>query len=413
MLLRWIFFFILLLCGTFEALAQECVSRALKTVNSAKVSAAKKDAARATNLLKQAQNECPTNYRVITAIADLYGELGNIVQEGVFRNLSRNLIPPIIFKQHEEVSGEKPSFVRKKWALIVGVGYFKDERISTLDYAVKDARDFAAVLKDPNIGRFKNVQLLTDEQATKYNIETALNYIAKNADKEDLVVLYFSSHGSSADMDSGAASGQTGYIVTHDTEINNLQPTAFSMDFLRTTVNERIKAERVVAFLDTCYSGETIRRMNGDKTSVAQGSGNTIPQTQKGSRALVILPDDATATDTRGNEERGGLKIILDDVEMPYDAAAVVVQGKGRVVIASSRNNEESWESDTLENGYFTYHLLEAMRQQKGLSNVTQLFTGLGKTVSAAVKKDKQATQTPVAYPEQGINIIIGAASIQ
>lgn len=45
-----------------------------------------------------------------------------------------------------------PPVVREKWALVVGVGKFQYPGVTPLNYTAKDARDFAALLTDPNYG---------------------------------------------------------------------------------------------------------------------------------------------------------------------------------------------------------------------------------------------------------------------
>src|SRR5436305_8617967 len=64
-----------------------------------------------------------------------------------------------------------PSYVREKYALVIGIGKFKDPDIPTLQFPAKDARDLAAVLKDPRYGRFDpaHVVVLADEDATRAN----------------------------------------------------------------------------------------------------------------------------------------------------------------------------------------------------------------------------------------------------
>src|SRR5262249_33730358 len=138
-------------------------------------------------------------------------------------------------------------FVREKYAVIVGVGKFKDPNIPTLNYSAKDARDFAAMLNDPDVGRFhsENVTVLTDDQATTKAIRTALADVAAKALREDLVVLYFSTHGSSPSMEKSKVG--SGYLVTHDTDLGNpLYASAYGMDELATFIGQKIRAERVV-----------------------------------------------------------------------------------------------------------------------------------------------------------------------
>jgi tetratricopeptide (TPR) repeat protein len=65
--------------------------------------------------------------------------------------------------------GEPPSkVVREKWALVVGIGKFRDRGVPLLRYTAKDARDFAATLVDERFGRFRpdHVKTLFDADAT-------------------------------------------------------------------------------------------------------------------------------------------------------------------------------------------------------------------------------------------------------
>ena len=81
-----------------------------------------------------------------------------------------------------------------------------------------DASSFAAELTDPHIGRFpsSHVHMLTDEQATTKNIKEGLNWIARHAAVNDLVVIYVATHGTPRTLDTA---GGANYLVTYDTEV--------------------------------------------------------------------------------------------------------------------------------------------------------------------------------------------------
>ena len=89
--------------------------------------------------------------------------------------------------------------VLDKWALVVGISKFKDDKIN-LKYAAKDAKDFARFLITNQNFSEDHVLLLTDEKATRANVLGALGsqWLPRLANPNDLVVLYFSSHGSPA-----------------------------------------------------------------------------------------------------------------------------------------------------------------------------------------------------------------------
>lgn len=358
-----------------------CQSRALRTVQQARLKAAAGDRAQAEKLLEQADRECGTSYAVLQGISDVYQQLGNKTLAALYARNSNNygsqrreggaaLTPP-------PPAAEK-SFVRDKFALIVGVGKFERSNIPALKYAAKDATDFAALLTDPEVGRFpkENVTILTDGQATSRAIRSALAGIARRAMKEDLVLLYFSTHGSSPSMDRSKIG--SGYLVMHDTDVNDLYATAYGMDELANFMRQKINAERIVTFLDTCYSGDTTR----------------ILQQTSGSKALEV---EALSDQSIGQ----------------------IAQGKGSVVITSSSNRELSWESEEKKNSFFTVYLMESMRDRKGLGSIRETYTDLQRRIPAAVRQytqskglgepGKGAVQNPVIYPISNIpDIVIG-----
>lgn len=406
MVSRLVFFFMLLFGGVSGAIAQQCTQSALNMVRQAHQNVLKGDNSAAGVLLDRAKRECPTSCDVILRIASVYEELGNTIRSVAYKNQAIRFCDiaeatsgpsqkkpdvPVIPHGDTPVPPKKPDSpatpdektpggnVTKKWALIVGVGRFQDNKIPELEYSVKDATDFALALKDTNIGRFNDdgekVTILTNEQATVQNIKMAIDHIGRNAEADDLVVFYFSTHGSSPDMDKTINDeDKTGYIVTYDTMLISLYATAFSMEDLKEAINKRIRAKRIVAFLDTCYSGSTVRRF------------------------------DPTVTPPRGAK---GLKLSAFD-----NSVYKVSQGTGRVVITSSSEDEESWEDESIGNSYFTYYLVEALRKNNGLSTVSQLMDHLQRNVPEAVKKGKNAKQTPQAYfnGKGELSIVIGTA---
>lgn len=244
----------------------------------------------------------------------------------------------------------RPGPVQQKWALVVGIGHFTDGEIPQLNYTTADATAFAAALKDPAIGQFPadNVHVLTDEQATTKNIKEQLNWIARHAEANDLVVIYVATHGTPRTIDTA---GGANYLVTYDTEAYNgtqlnedaLYATAYPMVELANAVATRMKALRTVVFLDTCYSGGT-------------GSSGAPATTDK---LANTAPSEA----------------MLSHMSM----------GTGRIVMSASQNDEESLESNQLHHGYFTYYLLQALKNGKGLTPLSQVYASVAQQVSQSV----------------------------
>jgi uncharacterized caspase-like protein len=244
----------------------------------------------------------------------------------------------------------KPGPVQQKWALVVGIGQFTDPQIPHLNYTTSDANSFAGALKDPNIGGFPadNVHVLIDGQATTKNIKEELNWVARHAQPNDLVVIYVATHGTPRTVDTA---GGANYLITYDTEVYSggsldqdaLFATAYPMVELADAVSTRMKALRTAVFLDTCYSGGA---------AGANGS-------QPGATLANTAPSGAMLSH--------------------------MTQGTGRIVMAASEVNEESLESSQLHHGYFTYYLLQVLKSGRGETPLSQVYATVAQDVSQSV----------------------------
>lgn len=234
--------------------------------------------------------------------------------------------------------------VADKWALIVGISKFNDEKIN-LKFAAKDATDFANFLIKHENFAADHVLLLTDEKATRKNILESLGskWLPRLAMPSDLVVLYFSTHGSPSEIDEGGVN----YLIAHDTEVDNLYATGIPMQDLVHMIKGRVHSDRIVIFLDACHSGAT----------TADGKG-------------IVRVSNIDADE--------------------------VVQGTGQLVISSSAPNERSWESKNDTNGVFTKHLIGALSKDGAATTLGNAFSALKQDVQAEVLRDRAQLQTPV-----------------
>jgi uncharacterized caspase-like protein len=226
------------------------------------------------------------------------------------------------------------------------------------------------------------VAVLTDLQATTRNIREKLNWLARSAQPDDLVVIYIAAHGSSRDLDTSGVN----YIITADTAItpktganrdntsdtdkyvdhDALFATALPMVEVANTVAGRVQAQRVVVFLDTCFSGAAAGSGGTKNVSTAMNFKSISPQT-------------------------------LDRMS----------EGAGRVILAASQENQESLESASLGHGYFTYYVLQGLQQSKGMDSMGKLYLYVREQVSNRA----QQQQIPVmAQSDEGDQIVLGVA---
>ena len=235
----------------------------------------------------------------------------------------------------------------ERWAVVIGAGQFENRAIPRLRYATADAEAVYRTLT--TVGGFKkdNVKLLTDtseQKPTLRNLRQVLGtFLARNPQKEDTVLIFFAGHGApEVDARGVERDGLAKYLIPVDADPDDLYATALPMDEIR-TIFERIEAERVVVFLDTCYSGA--------------GGGRTF-----------------AAKNTRATS--------VDD-----DFLQRLARSKGRAIITASKSTEVSLELAELGHGIFTYYLVEGLKgaadlDRDGVVTLQELYTYVESQVS-------------------------------
>lgn len=211
------------------------------------------------------------------------------------------------------------------YALIVGVSKYRHPKIKQLTVSDKDARDVAEFLRGQDkLFRKINVTLLTNEQATKAEIEKSLHYRLREAGKDDTVVIFWSGHGS----DDPRLPGEF-FFVTYDADPDYMTSTCVNMNQNR--LLNRLDSKRVVLIADTCYAGNF---------------------TSMGVKSL-----------------RPALENFIRDFS----------ESRGRVFLTSSRPDELSMEKPGLSNSVFTHYLLQGLRgeadtDKDGIVSIKELY---------------------------------------
>ncbi|HEY9787839.1 MAG TPA: caspase family protein [Candidatus Obscuribacterales bacterium] len=253
--------------------------------------------------------------------------------------------------------------IRDKWALVVGISTFANPKVPKLTYAAKDAQDFYKYLVSEAKFSPSHVRLLLNEKATERRVMSELGnkFLARVAKPDDLVVLYFSTHGSPAQMDLRGRN----YIVAYDSDPTDLYATGIDMQQIMESIHSRVLSDRVLLVLDACHSGG--------------------------------------AADSKGLQRAAN-----------FDAQAIAV-GSGQLVICSSQPEEQSWESARYHNGVFTKRLLEGLRSRGQTTKLREAFEHVKKTVAEEVKEDRPgARQTPVMSGKwNGDDLLLAVSPVQ
>lgn len=132
----------------------------------------------------------------------------------------------------------------------VGVSNYKSASLTKLGYAAKDAEDFIGAVSASDLsmyGKIGSSTLLTDAKATKSNIEKGIVSLLRNAQQDDVIMLYLSGHGVSEGGDT--------YFMSVDASADEPY-TGVDFAFIRKNMLKMTdKKCRVLIFMDACYSG--------------------------------------------------------------------------------------------------------------------------------------------------------------
>ncbi len=236
--------------------------------------------------------------------------------------------------------------IRDKWALVIGITDFQDPDIPDLQFSAKDATDFYNYLVNEANFQPDHVRLLLNEQATQRRVlsELGSKFLARVVKPDDLVVLYFSTHGSPSQLDPRGKN----YLVANDSDSDDLFATGIEMQKLLDSIQGRVLTDRVLLVMDACHSG-------------------------------------FAAPDAKGMSRLGNFK--ADDL----------VQGSGQLVICSSLADERAWESTRYQNGVFTRKLLDGLRSKGTATTLVDAYSFARDAVGHEIKEDRPgAKQTPI-----------------
>jgi uncharacterized caspase-like protein len=246
------------------------------------------------------------------------------------------------------------------FVLAVGVSKYFKEPPRNLDFAAKDADDIVAQLlaqQESGLYRAVEVQALTDDDASLPGILGGLRWLYQRVGEGDVAVVFFAGHGEDEGIDY--------YFLPHDVEIRtsaDLMASALSKSLLVTQLRAIYnKGAKVLAFIDTCYSG-------------AQGA------------------DTGT---------RAGLPADVNKLALELASAE-----NGVVVFTSSTGREEAYEHPQWKNGAFTEALLEALSGKAATPDRRYVsISDLKRYVPQRVKELTGGKQSPQVFNETRLEV--------
>lgn len=232
----------------------------------------------------------------------------------------------------------------------VGISKYKDST-NNLQYASKDIEDLKSMFEKvieyrKTFADFKSI-ILQDSMATRENILKSKSLFAQ-IKPEDIVVLSFNGHGLlSKDLDF--------YFATYDTDFKSPDHTAIKYEEVEALLDS-ITARNRLILLDACHSGDVEK--NGLINLLTKGS-KTLPAS--GQRGIEI-------------EESESQK-IQSDFELMLSLFTNLNVDKGNTVFAASGGQGVAQEGGGINNGIFTYSLLEVLKADRVKISINELKT--------------------------------------
>jgi hypothetical protein len=184
----------------------------------------------------------------------------------------------------------RPGAAPNKLALLVGIDKYKYPNIvSPLAGAVNDVEDMKALL----IGKYEfppeNILVLKNEQATHAGIITAIQtHLIAKAQKDDIVVMHYSGHGSQMkDVTGKKISNMDETIVPFDSR----DPQGKVFDISGTELHSLLrslsaKTRNITFILDSCHSGTLVRGARARGVPDDARTPPPLPAIQAGERGL-------------------------------------------------------------------------------------------------------------------------------
>ena len=235
-------------------------------------------------------------------------------------------------------------------ALVIGIGKYRD--VASATYADRDATAFREYLLQSFGYSDDRIFLLTNDRATRTDIEDGLVKIADRLapNRGSDVIVFYAGHGTFK-MEGERA---VHYLVSYEADPNN--PAGYPLDAFYQRLS-RLAAKSVTVFMDACFSG-----------------------TDREAREII----------------KGARSLALPEMKFPKSSVPV---------LASSTSKQISSSYDPGRHGLFTYYLLKGLRgaadgadssRRNGAITLSELEAYTKEHVSKTAREEWGRSQEPV-----------------
>jgi len=234
------------------------------------------------------------------------------------------------------------------YAVVIGISKYRS--VPEIKYASKDAETVKKYLHTVGGLPSQNIKFMTDDMATKADIESSIEeWLPKRVKPSSKVFVYYSGHGTPDPMTNES------FIVPYEGEPGSIKK-LYPLKKMYASLN-KLPAEKMLVMLDSCFSG------SGERS---------------------IFPE--------------GARPVSLAIENP------VLAGEKMIVLAASEGDEISSDYDEGGHGLFTYYLLKGMKgdadvDENGKVDIAELYLFVKDRVSETALNKLDREQNPVILP--------------
>lgn len=213
---------------------------------------------------------------------------------------------------------QAPTQAAQRWAVVIGITAYLDDTIPKLGFPESDAVKLQEALVTHCGFRPDHIRLLTSSDATYVNIKEAFEeWLIPTVQLDDLVVVYFSGHGSQVDDDDEAEERDRLDEVILPYEAEKGKAASSIRDDQIEGWLSKLRTQKIVMIWDSCQMGNR-------------------------SKGFAFTPTHRA----KGDESKEEMSLDFGD----YAFLSAVQEG------------EEAWESPDLRSGVFTHFVLQGIK---------------------------------------------------